>query len=399
MLGMFRDMGWSTPGLPGSRYTPLAAPVRVLDTRSTATPRVGNTQSRTLNLANHYGVPSNATAVVLNLTGVSPVGPDNVRAVPASRADGAPLPGVSNLNNGTGETRANLVTVPISAGGRDGGTRSGKVDLIVEGGATMLIADLEGYYAPTAANYFHPIAPVRILNTFNNTGTSGGPIVAGHPRDLTVTGSHGVPANAAAVAMAMSAVNPTSNTNISVYPTGVATPSSSSLNIARGKTVANQVVAGVGSAGRVRFNNAVGSINLAADLVGWYDNNSAGGTLFRPTLPTRLVDTRPGTIGRGGVKDVEVATSDSAFGVPSTATAAVVNLTGVSPTLATYLTVFPKPASGSGFAGTSNVNMAAHQTAASLATVLLGSGGWVRVRNSQGNMAVIVDLSGWFGPA
>jgi hypothetical protein len=393
MLGMFRDMGWTTPGLPGSKYTALASPVRVLDTRGSSTPRVANGQSRTLVLTGHYGVPSNATAVILNVTGVSPLLADNIRAFPSSRSPGAPIPEVSNVNNNKGATRANLVTVPISAGGRD--TRAGRVDLYVSGGATMLLADLQGYYAPTAATYFHPIAPVRVLNT---TGSTAGPVVAGHPIDLKVTGAHGVPANAAAVAMTVTAVRATANTYVSVYPTG-ATPSSSSLNEDKGTTVANQVVAGVGTGGKVQFKNGVGSTHLIADLVGWYDTNSVGGTLFRPTLPTRLVDTRPGKLGKGGVRDVEVASADSFFGVPATATAAVVNLTGTAPTLPTYLTIYPKPASGAAFPNTSNVNLAAGQTAASHATVLLGSGGWVRVRNFNGQVAVIVDLAGWFGPA
>ncbi|MCW2599907.1 MAG: hypothetical protein JWM02_1736 [Frankiales bacterium] len=401
MLGMFRDMGWTTPGLPGSLYTALAAPVRVLDTGAT---RVANGQSQTLSLAGQLGVPSNATAVVLNLTGVSPLGADDVRAFPTARAEGAPVPQVSNLNNGKGETRANLVTVALSTGGPSDGSRAGKVDLIVDGGATRLIADLQGYYAPTATTYFHPIAPVRILNTLNGTGSTAGRVVAGSPLDLKVTEANGVPADAAAVAMTVTAVSPTAATDVSVYPTGPGSPpSSSSLNLAKGRTVANQVVAGVGAGGQVSFKNAAGATHLIADLVGWYDTNSVGGTLFRPTLPTRLVDTRPGKVGPGGTTDVAVSdvgdTTDPVVGVPAAATAAVVNVTGVAPTVATDLSAFPKPASGTAFPNASNVNLSAGQTAASLATVRLGSGGTVRVRNAKGLVAVIVDISGWFGPA
>jgi hypothetical protein len=39
-----------------------------------------------------------------------------------------------------------------------------------------------------------------------------------------------------------------------------------------------------------------------------------------------------------------------------------------------------------------------HETAADLAVVATGVGGSVRLRNGAGDLAIVVDLVGWFGP-
>ena len=387
-LGMFRDMGWVTPGLPGSTFTALT-PTRVLDTAAT---KLGNGQYRDLLLAGRFGVPSNATAVVLNVTAALPTSASVVRVFPVSRSPGAPVPTVSNLNTATGDNRANLVTASLSTGGPTDGTRAGRVRLLNTGGSTRLVADLAGYYAPNAATYFHPVVPVRLMDTRNGTGVPQQRVGQGGTVDLTVTNNNGVPANAAAVTLTLTAVTPSTNTYVSAYPTGTA-PTTSNINLNHGTVAANQVVVKVGTAGQVTFRNNAGTVDLVADLAGWYDSNSTGGTLFRPTLPTRIVDTRPGVVAHAGVSDAVVVSA--ANGVPTTATAAVLNLTGVAPTAPTFLTAYPQ---GSTRPTASNLNLARSQTAAALATVKTGPTGRVSVYNAAGTVGLVVDLSGWFGP-
>jgi hypothetical protein len=392
MLGMFRDMGWVTPGLPGSTFTPLT-PTRVLDTGTTL---IGNGQHRDLLLAGTSGVPADATAVILNVTTALPASASVVRVYPLSRADGAPVPGVSNVNTAKGDNRANLVTVPLSTGGPPDGSRAGRVRLLNSGGAARLVADLAGYYSPTATTYFHPLsAPVRKMDTRIGTGVPKAKVGAGGVVDLTVTGGS-VPATATAVALTVTAVKPTTNTYVSVYPTG-SPQTTSNVNLTRGAIAANAAVVQVPASGQIRFRNNAGAIDLVADVAGYYDTTAAGGTLFRPTLPTRLLDTRPGKVGSGATRDIVVAAD--ANGVPTAAgaaTSAVVNLTGVTPSVPTFLTAYP---TGAAVPNASNLNLAAGQTAASLAFVKLGTGGRIRVRNAAGMVALVVDLSGWFGPA
>ena len=387
-LGMFRDMGWVTPGLPGSTFTALT-PTRVLDTGTT---KLGNGQARDLLLAGRFGVPANATAVVLNVTAALPTSASVVRVFPVSRALGAPVPTVSNLNTASNDNRANLVTVPLSTGGPSDGTRAGRVRLLNTGGSTRLVADLAGYYSPTATTYFHPLAPTRIMDTRNGTGVPRQRLGSGGVVDLTVVNSNGVPASATAVTLTLTAVNPSTNTYLSAYPTGSA-QTTSNINLDHGAVAANEVIVKVGSGGQVRFRNNAGAVDLVADLAGWYDTNSTGGTLFRPTLPTRIVDTRPGLVGPTGVRDAVVVSA--ANGVPTSAVAAVLNLTGVAPTAPTFLTAFPQ---GGTLPTASNLNLARSQTAASLATVKTGPTGRVTVYNAAGSVGLVVDLSGWFGP-
>jgi len=113
---------------------------------------------------------------------------------------------------------------------------------------------------------------------------------------------------------------------------------------------------------------------------------------FTPITPTRV---RPQvSLGAGGSIDVQVA--GGASPVPAGATAVTVNLTGVKPTSATYLQVYPTPASGSAVPTVSNLNLAAGQIAAVAAQVTVPPSGFIRVRNSQGAVGVIVDVTGYF---
>lgn len=387
-LGMFRDMGWVTPGLPGSMFTPLT-PTRVLDTGASI---LGNGQSRDLLLAGSHGVPIDATAVVLNVTAALPSSASVVRVFPVSRSPGAPVPGVSNLNTSRGDNRANLVTASLSTGGPSDGTRAGRVRLLNSGGSTRLVADLAGYYAPTASTFFHPLSsPVRLMDTRHGTGVPLAKVGPGGTVDLTVTGGP-VPTGATAIALTVTAVTPSTDTYVSVYPTATA-QTTSNVNLKRGAVAANAVVVKVPASGQVRFRNNAGAVDLVADVAGYYDSNASGGMLYRPTLPTRLLDTRPGQVGSGGTRDIVVLGNDN--GVPASARASIVNLTGVTPSVPTFLTAYP---TGATLPNASNLNLAAGQTAASLAFVTLGTGGRIRVRNAAGTVALVVDLSGWFGP-
>jgi hypothetical protein len=105
---------------------------RVLDTRNGSP--VGPNSRITLDLSNV--LPSQATAVVLNLTGADGTGATYVTAW----QDGATQPLASDLNLTPGQIASNLVTVPVSAGR--------KIDLYNHVGTVDLIADLEGYFAP-----------------------------------------------------------------------------------------------------------------------------------------------------------------------------------------------------------------------------------------------------------
>ena len=116
----------------------------------------------TLQVAGRGGVPAvGASAVVLNVTVASPTAAGFVQVSPTPVVKGA----FSNLNPEPGRTIANLVVVPLGAGGR--------VDLYTElygPGTVDLLADVVGYFtdssAPsTSSGLFVPIAPTRSVDT------------------------------------------------------------------------------------------------------------------------------------------------------------------------------------------------------------------------------------------
>ncbi len=409
LLGMFQDMGWQTPGLAGSRYTPVT-PVRILNTL-TGVGQVGGRPallgagSTDLNVETALsGVPADATAVVLNVTSRGATAATDLRVYPTPRAVGAPVPNVSNLNVARGQTRANLVTVPIG--------RAGSVRLRNSAGSTEVLADLAGFYAPTADTDFHSLPPSRILDTNSGAGVPGGSTAKlgpGQTVDLTVSGTAGVPGDgtAQAVVLGVTAVAPTGGTDIRVYPTPIddSVPDVSTINAGARQNVPNLAVVKLGDGGRVRLRNSSGSVTLLVDLDGWFGVDTSG-SLFRPTKPTRVLDTRiglgtsgPARLSAGQGVDLAVRDRPAAAvnaGVPAGASAVVINLTGVAAAAPTDVRGYPAPATA--VPRVSNLNLIGGQTAADLAMLQLGTGG-VRLRNSAGSVALLADVAGWFGPA
>jgi hypothetical protein len=92
--------------------------------------------------------------------------------------------------------------------------------------------------------------------------------VAGPARSLNVEG-FGAPAGATAVVLNVTAITPTVNTFLTVFPSG-SPPTTSDLNPRAGITTANLVVAAVGPGGTVEIFNDAGTVNVAVDLEGWY---------------------------------------------------------------------------------------------------------------------------------
>ena len=128
--------------------------------------------------------PAGASAAVLNVTVVGPVGAGYVTAY----ASGTTRPGTSNFNFTPGQTVASLVTVPVGS--------DGKVLLYNgSGGRSHIVADLLGYYRPggaTVPGAFRTVTPTRLLDTRTGSGThhsrSGEPRIGGGRADSRPTG-------------------------------------------------------------------------------------------------------------------------------------------------------------------------------------------------------------------
>lgn len=233
-----------------------------------------------------------------------------------------------------------------------------------------------------------------------DTRTSGGPLVAGEPRSVQVTGLGGVPTSGvAAVAVTVTATAAVVAGHVAVYPDGTGWPGTSTVNFVPGQTVANQTMVALSADGRLAVRSGVGAVQVLLDVTGWY---AAGGTPvgggFVAVPPRRLLDTRQAQAvltGPTGVATVGVAGTGD---VPADASAAVVNITAVRPRDDTYLTAWP---AGTTRPGTSVLNARRGTVVANLAVLGVGSGGAIAVSPGGSTVDVLVDLVGYHvaGPA
>lgn len=262
--------GYYVPGTRGAGFAAVE-PSRILDTRNgVGAPGVKVGPEGFLDLQVTGGlrtadggtvtVPGDARAVVLNVTVTGATSGTDIRVYPTP-TDGA-VPTVSNLNVRAGQTVPNLVTVAVGEGG--------KVRLRNGGGSVSLIADLAGYYSPSATGRFVPVAPTRFLDTRSGVGGAPIPVTGEGFVDLKVAGTRGVPAGATAAVLNLTGTGVTTGTDVRAYPVGAATvPTVSNLNLARGTTRANSAIVKTGTDGRVRVRNGAGQVNLIGDLAGY----------------------------------------------------------------------------------------------------------------------------------
>lgn len=383
--------GAATPTAGQSSYVPID-PVRIFDTRDgtggVSASQVGQEGTLDVLIRGTHGVPDNATAVVLNVTATRGDASTDVRVYPTPSDPNAAPPTVSNLNLVAGATAANLVTVKLGDGGR--------VRFRNAAGNLDLLADLSGYYVDGGGGASYTgTTPLRLLDT--RTSSQGPAIGPGEVRTLSVRGvSSGVPAGASAVALNVTAVGPTRATDLRVYPThpNGAPPTVSNLNPAPGAVTAAAVITAIGEDGTVSIRNQAGTVHALVDLAGWYTPGTDAG-VFHPLDPRRLLDTRSGVaLGPGETRDLVVA---GAGPVPFLGRVAVLNVTAVA-IGATDVRVYPTPADGA-VPNASNLNPSKGQTVPNTVLASIGRNGSIRLRNATGSTHLIVDLSGWYGPA
>jgi len=259
--------GWYAVGTGGTYNQSPAR--RVLDTRNgrggtSGAVSAGQTIDLPLDLpgASVTGI----SAVVLNVTAIHAGGPESYLTVfPA----GTDRPLASNLNFLDRAVVPNLVIVRLGA--------NGKVSIYNNLGLAHIVADVQGYYTgtdtPSFGSTYFPLAPARDLDTRTGTGTGGtiAKLGAGQTLEFAVTGVNGVPTTeVTAVVLNVTAVDHSgADSYLTVY-SGLNRPFASNLNFVAGQTVANLVVVPVVAGGKVLIYNNRGSVDVAADIQGWF---------------------------------------------------------------------------------------------------------------------------------
>ncbi|MDH6117984.1 PKD domain-containing protein [Kitasatospora sp. GAS204B] len=346
-------------------------PSRLVDTRlpfSSQSGKVGPGGSIVIAPA----LPVGATAVVLNVTATDATADTHIDVSPALGS------GTSSLNLSAGATVANLVTVPLSPNGYVyARNNAGSVDLVV---------DLFGYYTPGAAGKFTATTPARLLDT-----RPGAPLASEATTAVQVAGVDGVPSDATAAVLNVTAIAPDADGYVSAFADGTANPWTSNLNFTRGQTVPNQVIVPLGADGKVEVFSHGADTQIAVDLFGYYSPEGTG--LFTPVTPSRLVDTREGADIPLGANSWLPVGARGVGAAPANATSAVVNVTAIGPDTPSYLAV---RADGTGVPSTSNLNLTPGVTVANHVITGLDANGNFAVFNHAGNTHVAVDLFGYF---
>lgn len=221
------------------RFTPLAAPDRLLDTRVT-----GRAAVSTVN------APPGAEAVAVNLTATQASEPGWLKAF----ACGGDEPFVSNVNYMPGESVAGAAIVPVSGDGTICVRSSAPADVIV---------DITGSFTTGGELRFVPAEPTRVLDT--RTGTGGwSPI---HASGVAID-TRAVPAGARAVTGTLTIVAPLRDSWLKAYGCGDEPPTSN-VNASRDQVMANAVTTGVDPNGRICITN-VNATHSLFDVTGWW---------------------------------------------------------------------------------------------------------------------------------
>ena len=231
------------------------------------------------------------------------------------------------------------------------------------------------------------LTPSRVIDT-RLTGT---PLATGESREITVAGSHGVPADATAVVVTATVTGPAGNGYLTLRQCGGAAPPTSTLNFVAGQTVANSATIGLGAGGKLCA-QASAAAELILDVNAAYSATGGTGRLVALS-PSRLDDTRSGAeIAASAVHEVLVA---GRGGIPADATAVAVNLTVVGPETNGYATVFP---CGETVPVASNVNFVADQNVAAGLTVKVGAAGKICITSSA-TTHLVVDVNAAYSAA
>ena len=362
-------------------------PSRVLDTRSAGAGQTAGLSTVSVQLAGKFGLPSgNIRAVVVNLTVT------NAKAAGYLTAYSSGVrPVASSVNFQSGQTVANLATVPVASNGT----------ITVFNGAPAgvdLIVDVQGYFAgtgPLPPGGFTPVDPRRLLDT-RSTPNSLGPTASVR---VSVRGVPGAPTGPIGAALInLTVTEPRADGYLLAFDGGLR-PLASSLNYRAGQTVANTAVVPVAADGTIEIaNDSIGAAHVIVDVQGYY----LGGT---PTLagaflsigPRRVVDTRVGTGASkaplAGMARLNVRIADNP-GLPAKGISAVaINLTVVNARADGYLTA----AADGRLPTASSVNFTAGRTVANMVVVPVAPDGSITIHSgSPGGTDIIVDVLGYY---
>jgi len=389
-------------------------PVRVLDTRpASGIQGAGQTIGPDSQITFFPGtstfsltlVPFNATAVVLNLTEAT----NTASSYLTAWATGFGSPNSSDLNwpAGAGPV-ANRVIVPYNS-------LTQSVSILNWAGSTDVVADLDGYFAPSSSfgildpllTNFEPTGcPIHGTQTITPTGGATGTAPTGFFTLTTVQGT--------TAPIADSATNNQVAAALAAPPLGYdATVLGGPLTAFNSFTI-NETglpILSLNNDGTSTFALSSFATAFLGTLTGSCPGFFAGSLYYGLTAPNRIADTRPGatpygfqTLGPLSILDVAIPPDTTGpvtlFNVPTPFDGVDVNVTVTGPTAASYLEVFPAfDGGGLSQLGTSDLNwtpgeiISNSDLVVSVASFPTPS---MDIFNWTGKVDVVVDVYGYF---
>ena len=375
------------------QFVPLSQPCRAVDTRSpggNGPIQAGTFQNFDISNEGGCGVLTNAAVYSMNVTVVPGPKLGYLTVWPA----GQTRPVASTLNSVDGRVKANAAIVPAGTGGQVS---------IYATDTTNVIVDVNGYFTPPTGSTlaFYPLPPCRVADTRNSTYPQGlGPpsLLANQERQFPILNATtcNIPASGVAAYSLNFTVVPSGSLGyLTVWPTGQARPTVSTLNDVLGRVIANAAIVVAGTSGEVSA-YATSNTDLIIDINGYFAAPGTGGLSLYGVTPCRVLDTRH--VGSGqpftGVLNPPVDVLDSQCGVSSQALAYAFNATAIPVSSLGYLTLWPD---GTTRPVVSTLNAADGSVTNNMAIVPAGTAGKVDAY-ATGLTQLLLDISSYFAP-
>lgn len=233
--------GYYRSGTDAAGFTPLD-PKRLYDSRTVKRLKAG--EERKVRITGTVGGPPvGADAVALNVTAVQGSARGHLQVYPCGATNSLQT---STINYLPKEARPNSVVVGTDDQGQVCVKAHTDLDITI---------DVTGYFGGSAGYEFTALDPIRLFDSRKvfsglNEVTSGQRVRAGQVVKLQVAGDRGIPSNAKAASVNVTATQPSAGLHVTVFPCG-SKPATSNLNAGPGKTVANGAMVKLSSAGQL----------------------------------------------------------------------------------------------------------------------------------------------------
>lgn len=262
--------------------------------------------------------------------------------------------------------------------------------------AAMVTATFTQRTLTSSGLEFIPLNPCRIVDT--RTGGQG-PIPPLGTRTIPIRGgSCGIPPDAAAYSLNVTAVPSGPLGYLTIWPAGTPRPLVSTLNSLDGRVKGNAAIVPAGLGGEVSA-FVTDATHVILDTNGYFRySGGAAVNTFNPVTPCRVLDTRAPNGPLGGPPLVarqarEFPVLASGCGIPAGAAAYSFNVTAIPKQTLGYLTIWP---GGIPMPFVSTLNATTGTIVANAALVPASPSGTISAFATDGT-DLILDINGYFG--